>query len=617
MSCTSTTINWGCNSSGAYYVMGLPFYDYNTSISCTASNPPTGYQFAYWSLSNGASTNGSCSGGSCTVNFQVKGASNGDNNLWFYVAPITTPTPTNTPTPTSTPTPTNTPTPTPTSTPTPTPTPMPPSTGTVSPSNGWSNSSIAGVKCSGINENPKLFTSTFTVPAGAAEISTNGFIAGLAFSKDNSPKFGVFYRVVNAGERRIGIYDFVQNNWDSEKLYNGSNVLTGSIQGVGTIIVSPSSISVSGSGASTLLTLNATIEFRNFVSEAVQGTYNTHLMVRDHFGRPASGGNGAFTVSGVSIRYFNAGWRGIDLAYPGVNYNEPTFDLTVADNVSLVSRITIVNGGIDDRSYSPPQPQVLINIADKATGSDQVTVAAQDFAGNCNQDNSFELWQDNWFQVNGGGILSLGDMQVSYVEDGSYIINDLVSVAGGGAWVMGTYSVPSGKLKASSAWMSNGFTNPSFSTASLKSTIYNAKTADNITAEVLNRTGGDIVYISGDKSITSNQTTIAGKNRALLVYVDGNLTVTSSAGTLDGMYMATGEVRFDNTDALADNEGTLIVNGSVFSLGGNDITIARNLAVGNRENPAVMVNYYPSIMFNDDIKDALWSKVTTIREVLP
>lgn len=623
VSCTSTTINWGCNSSGAYYVMGLPFYDYNTSISCTASNPPTGYQFAYWSLSNGASTNGSCSGGSCTVNFQVKGASNGDNNLWFYVAPITTPTPTNTPTPTSTPTPTNTPTPTPTSTPTPTPTPMPPSTGTVSPSNGWSNSSIAGVKCSGINENPKLFTSTFTVPAGSAEISTNGFIAGLAFSKDNSPKFGVFYRVVNAGERRIGIYDFVQNNWDSEKLYNGSNVLTGSIQGVGTIIVSPSSISVSGSGASTLLTLNATIEFRNFVSEAVQGTYNTHLMVRDHFGRPASGGNGAFTVSGVSIRYFNAGWRGIDLAYPGVNYNEPTFDLTVADNVSLVSRITIVNGGIDDRSYSPPQPQVLINIADKATGSDQVTVAAQDFSGNCNQNNSFELWKDNWFQVNGGGIMSFGGMNVGYVPSGSYIINSRGSVLGGAAWIrdLGSYSVPTGQLKQTNAWLSDGFDSVSFSTASLKSSINNVKTAGDITAEVLGRASGDIVFISGSKTISSSVNTIAGKNRAMIVYVDGNLTVESSAVTLDGLYMATGKIDFANTDGLADNEGTLAVNGGVVAnidnSGSDNLEINRNLASSNTTDPAVVINYYPGIIFNEDIRNALWSKVTTIREVLP
>jgi hypothetical protein len=341
-----------------------------------------------------------------------------------------------------------------------------------------------------------------------------------------------------------------------------------------------------------------------------------YLMVRDARGfqdpdYSTGHGDKQVLLSGITF-------NGIRMGEWGVDTYLPTFDPTLGELEVDSLKTCDTHSGVSSVVLTPnfsfnlsgPDASGCRTVSGFGMDTETLLVTAHDVAGN-RSSTSYDLWRENWFQVYGGGILSLGDMQVSYVEDGSYIINDLVSVAGGGAWVMRTYSVPSGKLKASSAWMSNGFTNPSFSTASLNSTVKNNATKSSMD-EVLSDPRG-VAYIQGSAEISSD----INASNALFVYVDGDLIVNPNVKTVGGLYVATGEILFADSDTLTTNEGTLTVNGGVVSLGGGDITIARNLAAGNRENPAVVVNYDPSIMFNDDIKDALWSKVTTIREVLP
>ncbi|MFC1711426.1 DUF5050 domain-containing protein [Patescibacteria group bacterium] len=81
ITCDSTTGNWSCNACGAYYTTGS-VYSSGDQATCTITNPPEGYRFAYWTWEGG---NGECSGDGNYCTATLDSLTSSDNNLWFYI----------------------------------------------------------------------------------------------------------------------------------------------------------------------------------------------------------------------------------------------------------------------------------------------------------------------------------------------------------------------------------------------------------------------------------------------------------------------------------------------------------------------------------------------------
>ncbi len=100
---TTEILSWDCNAGGAYHTSTALAFERGSTLSCTASNPPSGHQFTQWTLANlhpSLSITGICDpqSNSCTADFTVDQGTTGrgNNHLHFLLA---TPTPTPTPTP--------------------------------------------------------------------------------------------------------------------------------------------------------------------------------------------------------------------------------------------------------------------------------------------------------------------------------------------------------------------------------------------------------------------------------------------------------------------------------------------------------------------------------------
>jgi hypothetical protein len=94
---TTEDLSWECNDGGAYHTSTDLAFERGSTVSCTASNPPSGHQFGKWTISNlhpSLSITGTCDpqSNTCDASFTVDQGTTGagNNNLDFL---LVTPTP--------------------------------------------------------------------------------------------------------------------------------------------------------------------------------------------------------------------------------------------------------------------------------------------------------------------------------------------------------------------------------------------------------------------------------------------------------------------------------------------------------------------------------------------
>ena len=100
-----------------------------------------------------------------------------------------------------------------------------------------------------------------------------------------------------------------------------------------------------------------------------------------------------------------------------------------------------------------------------------------------------------------------------------------------------------------------------------------------------------IYFVNGNLNIDSDFSLASGE--IFMVVARGNITIADTVNRLDGIYIADGGITASGTSSTQ-----LVINGMLYSR--NNIRLSRSYTdiVDNNSNPAVLVNYQPSLIFN-------------------